>query len=307
MDGHGWCKEFSGIILQLGIGNMSNEEIVKNIQNGINTTKNQECLWLNNRGMVYRIIRRCGIVGGDSGLADDLAQQGFIGLINAALKYNPDGNAGFLSYSIPFIRGAIYSYLASTYNCFHIPQYMRKRIRDYGKLMESGRSHSDREICAILHLSGKQLGELKETLNRIRRFSLDESAGDTDRRLMEYIASDEDMEDSVVYGVYEMELHKALGEALSILDDTTLEIIKCVYYMGFSRAKVAEMAGCSHACICSKIERGFQKILKSRYRETLESFMWEGFRYRHGLPDDGIAGAGEGQQEDGRECNLFLL
>ena len=285
---------------------MSNEEIVSFIQKGIDVTENQERLWMNNKGMVYRIIRQCGILGNDNELEDDMAQQGFIGLVNAALKYNPDEKAGFLGYAIPFIRGSIYSYMASTYNCFHIPQYMRRRMRGYGKLMAGGRETSDDEICSTLHISGKQLEELRETLNRIRAYSLDACAGDTDDGLMEYIDSDEDLENAAVSSVYEMELHKALTAALSILDGRTLEIIKCVYFMGFSRTKVAEMSGCSHACICSKIERGFQKILKSGHREVLESFMWEGFHYRHGLPEDEPAETGV-QQGDDEECNLFLI
>lgn len=65
---------------------MSNEEIVKNIQNGTDVTLNQERLWNNNKGMVYKVIRRCGIHGED--IENDLAQQGFIGLINAAVKYS---------------------------------------------------------------------------------------------------------------------------------------------------------------------------------------------------------------------------
>lgn len=286
---------------------MSNEEIVSFIQKGVDVAENQERLWENNKGMVYQTIRQCGIFGDGKDLADDLAQQGFIGLANAALKYNPDGGAGFLGYAIPFIRGAIYSYMASTYNCVHIPQYMRRRMRGYGKLMESGRDYSDGDICAALHISERQLAELEETLDRIRTYSLDSCAGDTGNGLVEYIASDEGLEDAAVSSVYEMELHKALAAALSILDGRTREIIKCVYYMGFSRAKVAKMAGCSHACICSKIERGFQKILKSRHREVLESFMWEGFHYRHGILEDEPVGTGMRQQGDDEECNLFLI
>lgn len=262
---------------------MSNEEIVKNIQNGTDVTLNQERLWNNNKGMVYKLIRRCGIHGED--IENDLAQQGFIGLINAAVKYDCDGAAGFLTYAIPFIRGAIYAYMANTYNHFHIPQYMRKRLRRYRDVLQDARENGQqltvKELAMTLGWSENAVYEVQKVAYRIQIYSLDDTTKDTDNSLIEYIASDENLEAAVISGVYDQELHKALNKALAILDGTTREIIKCIYFMGFSKTSVAKMMNCSNSCVCAKIERGFQKILKSEYREELESFMWDGFRYKY--------------------------
>lgn len=286
---------------------MSNEEIVKQIQSGVDITKNQERLWNNNKGMVYKIVRQCGA---DNDMAEDLAQQGFIGLINATRQYDPDGEALFITYAIPFIRGSVYRYMASTYNIFHIPQYMRKRLREYEKLMreakDSGQKLSDDEICRSLSISGQALKDINNTLERISIYSLDETipGGDEENTLLDSIASDENIEQLAISGLWEKELHETLQKAFTVLDEKTLEMIKCVYYLGFSKSSVAEMLHCSQVYVGSRIERGFKKI-RDKYGTELADFMYPGFRYQN---EEDATQAGDKQADTSEDdCNLFLI
>lgn len=281
---------------------MSNEEIVMQIQGGVDVAKNQERLWLNNKGAVCRIIKSRGISGPDM---EDLQQQGFIGLINAARRFDPDGEASFLSYAMPFIRGALYQYMASAYNFFHIPQYMRRRLKAYSRIMNeaaaAGRRLTDMEICSALDIGAPALRELYCTLDRISTYSLDEAipGGDDESTLLDSIASDEDIEQLVISGVWEQERHNVLQKALSILDGKTREMIKCVYYLGFSLTSVGEMMNCSQSYVGSRIQRGFQKMRREYGRELAE-FMYPGFRYH----EEEIPCAAE---EAAEECNMFLI
>lgn len=78
---------------------MSNEEIVENIQKGIDVAVNQEQLWKKNRKFVQWQVRKlCGISERDSDF-DDYEQEGFIGLLVAAAKYDKKRGAGFLTYA----------------------------------------------------------------------------------------------------------------------------------------------------------------------------------------------------------------
>ena len=77
---------------------MSNEEIVEQIQKGIEVTANQERLWKNNERFVRWVIRKyIGDCCKDD--QEDFMQQGFIGLISAAGKYRPENGAKFLTYA----------------------------------------------------------------------------------------------------------------------------------------------------------------------------------------------------------------
>ncbi len=64
---------------------MSNEELVKLIQNGENVANNMELLFKQNRSLIFKFVHnRVNIIND----LDDLMQQSYIGLYNAALVYD---------------------------------------------------------------------------------------------------------------------------------------------------------------------------------------------------------------------------
>lgn len=283
---------------------MSNEEIVENIQNGIDVTLNQERLWQQNKGMVYRIIRFKSKFSQD--IEDDLAQQGFIGLINAATKYKMGGEGSFLSYAMPFVTGAIYKYMATTYNHFHIPQYMRRRIRLYQDIT-AVEEMSDEDIAQRLNIPIFSVREVRETIEKLCTYSLYSTEKETDKLIIDTIADNYDLEEMIISSVYEQELHNALTDALGILDDVTIEIIKCVFFLGFSKKRVADMMNCSTAAISGRIERGFNKILLSKHKEILEGFMPGDFKYKHDDKLDKLEIEEQNCSEQEETINCFLI
>jgi len=280
---------------------MSNEEIVQELQDGIDVTLNQERLWLQNKGMIYKLVRQC--LHGDDfrNVHDDLAQQGFIGLINAATKYKQNGNAVFITYAIPFISGAMYSYIANTYNIFHIPQYMRKRLREYDVILNDPcyKNISDSEICEIMDISEKSLANLKITKSKIDYYSLDKCVPDGDETLYGITSDGTNGEDAVLDVEYKRELHNTLENALSILDKKTVQMIKCIYFLNYSKTKVATIMNCSETYVGCRIERAFSKI-RNTYGEELAAFMEEGFTYKKETLNDCY----DNYEDDG---NLFLI
>lgn len=287
---------------------MSNEEIVEQIQNGVDVTANQERLWLKNRGIVYKMIRQKGLKNSD--MEDDLAQQGFMGLINAATKYEIGGSAKFLSYAIPFINGAMFRYMGTAISPFHIPQYMRRRIRRYAELQTEARAKgeelTDGQVCEVIGISEESFRSLQQTMERIRTYSLEDAipGGDEETSLLETIASDEDVEQLVINGESEKGLHKLLQKALSSLDKRTAEMIKCVYYMNFSKSSIARMMNCSRSYVGTRIERGFRRI-RLEYGDELVQYMDHMPEIIcQDMEDSGIT---EERREQEEECNLFLI
>lgn len=259
---------------------MSNEEIVEQIQNGIDITKNQERLWIKNRKFVLMIIKKyCGFTEE----LEDLEQQGFLGLITGAMKYQRNKGVKFLTYSAYWIKQSIFRYYESC--CIRIPEYMKINIRKYERYRQEYRNQngnfpSDEESCKELRISPYLLRSLEKTIYNLHCISLDTPATEDDTRtILDMLESDMEIEETVTYSVYRKELHTELEQAMKLLEKETREIIYSIYYQGNSMESTATILHCSRQNIYNRIGKGFYKILHSPYRARLESFMWEGFQY----------------------------
>lgn len=261
---------------------MSNEEIVEQIQKGIEVTANQERLWKNNKRFVRNVI---GKYIGDCCREDleDFMQQGFIGLISAVGRYRPERGAKFLTYAENHVKRAIFRYNGCNTSSVHIPEYLKTRMRKLAAFKQEYRKEVQRdpepeEIQKALCISARSLSHLEKTLLNMRTRSLDEYiSAAVESSLMDMLSADEKIEELVCGNEYQKDLHKELEEALSILDQKTALMIRCAYYQRNSYKKTAEIFGCSRQAVDERIKRGFYKILHSKHREKLESFMWEGY------------------------------
>lgn len=96
---------------------MSNEELVKQIQDGINVHENLESLWENNSGYVATIARKYEVAEE----LEDLINQGFIGLYKAAEMYKPEKGAKFLTYATYWITQSIQRYIQNCGKLSRVP------------------------------------------------------------------------------------------------------------------------------------------------------------------------------------------
>lgn len=86
---------------------MTNEDLVIEYKNGNLEALNQ--LIEQNLGMVHRFAHKYSSLCQTSFLdVDDLIQEGMIGIIKAAEKYNPEGDALFSTYAYKTVMGKIY-------------------------------------------------------------------------------------------------------------------------------------------------------------------------------------------------------
>lgn len=261
---------------------MSNEEIVEQIQKGIEVEANQERLWKNNRPYVIQCIQKY-IGECDPQDYEDFVNEGFIGLVTAARGYKAGKGTKFLTYATYHIRAALYRYNGLNVYTVRIPEYLKKRMRKLATFRQTYREEFQREPAAeeiqeALHISARSLRHLEKVLLDIRTRSLDEYISDDGgSSLMDLLSSDERIDDLAGGSEYQKALHKGLEKALSILDDKTALMIRCAYYQQNNYAKTAKIFGCSRQAVEERIKKGFYKILHSKHRENLESFMWEGY------------------------------
>lgn len=261
---------------------MSNEKIVKQIQQGTDVTANQEKLWKNNRPYIMKCIKK--YIGNCSEQDfEDFINEGFIGLMTAASKYKINQGTKFLTYATYYIRAALYRYNGMNIYTVHVPEYLKNRMRKLTvfKLEYREKFHKEpkpEEIQKALNISNRSLCHLEKTLLNLSIKSLDEYIfNNRDTNLFNILSTDEKIDELACGSEYHRQLHEELEKALSILDNKTALMIRSVYYQQNSYIKTAEIFKCSRQAVDERIKKGFYKILHSKHREKLEEFMWEGY------------------------------
>ncbi len=94
------------------------------------TKRGRARLVLSNQGLVLKILGQMRIK--DDGLAQDLHQEGQLGLIRAAEKFEPRRGCRFSTYAVPWIRSFLSRYLRQN-RLVHVPEVALFRRPETGK------------------------------------------------------------------------------------------------------------------------------------------------------------------------------
>ncbi len=99
----------------------------------------------------------------------DLVQEGSLGLIKAAEKFDYSKNFKFSTYATWWIKQTIIRAISNNSRTIRIPVHMTDKIRKYKRMytmlsFELGREPTDEEISAKLGLSEKQLNAVKKSI-----------------------------------------------------------------------------------------------------------------------------------------------
>lgn len=106
---------------------------------------------------------------GNGVLFMDLVQEGAIGLIKAAEKFDYKKNFKFSTYATWWIRQTISRAIANNSRTIRIPVHMIDKIksykRQYSKLaLELNRDPSDEELCSKMKITKKKLNSIKKAV-----------------------------------------------------------------------------------------------------------------------------------------------
>lgn len=215
-------------------------------------------------GMVERIARRFSGVEP----VDDLAQVGFIGLLNALSKFDPTAGVKFNTYATHLVAGEIKHYLRDRSQIIRHPawvQEMRQRLNKaaLGLQMELGRVPSEREIADACNLSEQAVREVFATQELLKVSSLDapiQDEGDGD--------SDMDKLDSVgpCAGQVSVEDRVVLESAMQQLRDMEREVLTLFHFESLNQTEIAAQLGIS----CNYVSHILRQSL-SKLRRILSS------------------------------------
>src|SRR5579871_4990407 len=188
--------------------------LARRIENGDHAAK--DALINSNLRLVTSIAQR---YQGRGLPMEDLMQEGIIGLIRAADKYNWRRGFRFSTYATHWIRQTIMRAIANSGRSIRLPAYIVDTIgrlaRVRGELENSlGRRPTRAELAKAAGMSERQLTDLLQSM--VEPISLETPLGESDdRRLAEIIPAEENQ--SPAARVFRRAINEELGRALKTL------------------------------------------------------------------------------------------
>lgn len=209
-------------------------------------------------GMVERIARRfCGIEP-----VDDLIQVGYIGLLNALSKFDPNAGVRFNTYATHLVAGEIKHYLRDRTQTIRHPawlQELRHRVVKASSQLqvELSRPPTDREIAERLGVPESSVKEVASTQELLRIVSLDTSAaasddGDSDLEKLDSGANCREqlsVEDRIV-------LESAMGQ----LRDLEQRVLTLFHFDSLNQTEIANQLGISCNYVSHILRQSLAKL-----------------------------------------------
>ena len=210
----------------------------------------------------------------------DLINEGNVGLIKAAKKFDETRGFKFISYAVWWIRQAILEALSEKARVIRIPLnqvgVLSKINKTYSRLeQELGRAPSDEEIAQELDMPEFKVRDtLYSSKNHV---SYDAPmGGDTENSTMIEILSNPDSPkaDSEVMGE---SLKVDIERSLQFLDPKAREILKLFYGIGYSHPISLDEIGQRYSLTRERVrqikEKGIRKMKSGQVRNILKEYV----------------------------------
>jgi RNA polymerase primary sigma factor len=208
----------------------------------------------------------------------DLIQEGNVGLVTAARKFDPEQGVKFISYAVWWIRQAILASLANQGRAVRVPlnraSDLARIFREKERLkQELRREPTAEELSAATDLT-PELVESLQTLNAAE-IRLDAPIGDSeDSQLVERFITEEAAEPEM-----EVEgrlLSEAISEALETLEPRDAKVLRLYFGLEGEREhtleEIGNMLGVTRERIRQLRDRALRRLREGDKGIALESF-----------------------------------
>lgn len=204
-----------------------------------------------NLGLVKATITRLGI-----DITEDNFQDGCVGLLLAAKRFNPDYGAEFSSFAVPYIRGTVkrrYRDNASTDRTG--AKVSRELVELYFRINKlEGKSLADSEICRRLDITPDRLNEARTAMQLRQHFDAlvwtGKNGEDKQLSLYDAIPANHGFEEEITDSVFIEQLFDCLNARQAL--------VLYWHLQGLSQEKVGEKVGITQV----QVSRTLKTIIK---------------------------------------------
>jgi RNA polymerase primary sigma factor len=210
---------------------------------------------------------------------NDLINEGNLGLIKAARKFDEKKNFKFISYAVWWIRQAILKSLAEQSRIINVPLHRVGTISDIGKAQNKLEQELERvptaeEIAREMGVEEREVNDILRIGNR--HVSLDKPLqNDEDFRLIDSLHNhDQELPDS---GAIKVSLSGEIEKLLDTLSSAEKEVIKLYFGIGQDTAHTLEEIGKRVHLTRERVrqikQKGLRRLRNSYRSKKLRSFM----------------------------------
>ena len=186
------------------------------------------------------VSRQARQLAGRGQLMDDLIQVGYIGLMKAIDRYEPDRKVAFAAYAIPTISGEMRRYLRDKEPIIHVPRQIQEQRRAVHQATDEltqrlHRPPTEREIADALDWNVQRVHDV-HAADLTRPISLDQPVGEGHEEmqgLQEVIALDDQ-------SIQQSEDRALLQRVVRQLTPRQRAILYLLFYEDLSQAAIGE-------------------------------------------------------------------
>ncbi|MBT9770725.1 sigma-70 family RNA polymerase sigma factor [Coprococcus catus] len=238
---------------------MSNEELIE--------------LWDEHRPFIYKIALQY------SGYAemDDLMQEGYLGLYSAAIRFDQNAGASFLTYAAFWIRQRMRRYIENCCSTVRISSGMAARVQKYRKLQSDyqkqfGHKPSADEIRALMGISRSEYDTMQQAVRMGTIASLSAPTGEDDTVTIGDTIGNEGIEDAIIDRIDQEDMKRDVHAAVDKLPDREREVITLRYFEGLTMEQVGELESRSMESVRQCQAKALRLLRSPSYRRPLECY-----------------------------------
>ena len=211
-----------------------------------------------NTGLVKKVATR---FVSDEHELEDLMQIGYMGLLRAVDKFNPEFNVMFSTYAVPMIMGEIKRFFRD-HGKIKVSRALRSEIYTLRQMQDDFESRIGRrprisEIAEIMNLSSEKVLEIMEAGEHLRTISsLDQIPGEPLGQVKDVTCGEERQVDLMV-----------MKEEIASLKERERQVILLRYFRDMTQQQIGELMGISQVQVSRIEKQSLEKIRKNMIME----------------------------------------
>ncbi|MBK1989908.1 RNA polymerase sigma factor SigF [Sphaerospermopsis aphanizomenoides BCCUSP55] len=210
------------------------------------------------RKMAFKFIHQCNEP------YEDLEQIGYLGLIRAIERFNPNQGYAFSSFAIPYIRGEILHFLRDRSTLVKIPRRWQEIYNEGQKIRKQlalslGHPPREVEIANQLHISLQEWQECKLAVQNRMPLSLDA----TPTNYVDYQITLGDILPCPRASELQQQEEERLQlqGAMNMLDDKPRIVVELVFVKQLTRKDAAQKIGASPMTVTRYLHKGIKDLI----------------------------------------------